>query len=156
MTELLYLDHAIYPEGVKVHHWKINSMLDWPSPRNLTKLRGFIGLCNYYHKFVKGYSNYTTALTDLTKKGEFSWNREAKQAFQNMKEIISSCLVLALPHFSKPFVLACDDSGEGIGAFLMQERLHIAYESRKLQPHERLYSIYDKEMLSIMHALAKF
>ena len=73
-----------------------------------------------------------------------------------MKEIMSSFLVLALPDFSKPFVLDCDASGEGIEAILMQERYPISYESIKLQPHERLYSIYDKEMLDIMHALAKF
>ena len=47
-------------------------------------------------------------------------------------------------------------SGEGIGAVLMQGGHPIAFESRKLLPHERLYFIYDKEMLAIMHALAKF
>ena len=73
-----------------------------------------------------------------------------------MKEIMSSCLVLELPNFSKPFVLECDAFGEGIGVVLMQYRHPIAFKRKKLQPHERLYSIYDKEMLAIMHALAKF
>ena len=73
-----------------------------------------------------------------------------------MEEIMSSCPVLALLDFSKPFVLECDASGVGIGVVLMQDRHPIAFESRKLQPHERLYSIYDKQMLAIMHALAKF
>ena len=73
-----------------------------------------------------------------------------------MKEIMSSCPVLAFPYFSKPFVLECDASRVGIGAILMQDRNPIYFESRKLQPHEKLYSIYDKEMLAIMHALAKF
>ena len=68
---------------------------------------------------------------------------------------MSSCLVLAFPDFTKTFVLDCDGSGEGIGVVLMQERNPIAYERRKLHPHERLYSIYDKEMLAIMHALDK-
>ena len=69
---------------------------------------------------------------------------------------MSSCPVLALPDFTQPFILECDASGEGISAVLMQGGHPIAFESRKLLPHERLYPIYDKEMLAIMHALAKF
>jgi hypothetical protein len=73
-----------------------------------------------------------------------------------MKEVMSTCPVLALPDFTQPFVLECDASGEGIGAVLMQQRHLIAYERRKLSEREKLYPIYDKEMLAIMHALAKF
>ena len=73
-----------------------------------------------------------------------------------MKEVMSSCLVLALPEFSQSFVLECDASGEGIGALLMQNNHPIAFESRKLKDYERHYSIYDKEMLAILHALTKF
>ena len=79
-----------------------------------------------------------------------------QETFEQMKEVMSSCLVLALPDFSQPFVLECDASGEGIGAVLTQNHHPIAFESRKLQNYERSYSIYDKEMLAIMHALAKF
>ena len=69
---------------------------------------------------------------------------------------MSSCPVLVLLDFTQPFVLECDASGEGVGAILMLGGHPIAFESRKLLPHERLYPIYDKEMLAIMHALAKF
>ena len=69
---------------------------------------------------------------------------------------MSSSPVLALPNFTQPFVFECDASGEGIDTVLMQGGHPIAFESRKLLPHERLYSIYDKEMLAIMDALAKF
>ena len=69
---------------------------------------------------------------------------------------MTSCPVLALPNFRKPFELHCDAFGEGVGAVLMQDKHPIAYESKKLRGLERSFSIYDKEMLAIMHALAKF
>lgn len=64
--------------------------------------------------------------------------------------------MLALPVFSQPFTVECDASGEGIGAILSQDGHPISFESRKPLPHEMSYSIYDKEMLAIVHALAKF
>ena len=77
-------------------------------------------------------------------------------SFDKLKEVMSSCPVLALPDFTQPFILECDALGEGIGVVLMRNRHSIAFESRKLRGAKRLYSIYDKEMLAIMHALAKF
>jgi hypothetical protein len=73
-----------------------------------------------------------------------------------MKKVMSTCPVLALPYFTQPITVECDASGVGIGAVLMQNRHPIVYESRKLRVPELLYTIYDKEMLAIMHALAKF
>ena len=73
-----------------------------------------------------------------------------------MKEVMSNCLILALPDFSKPFVLECDASGEGIGAVLKQGQNPVAFESRNIQQHDNIYPIYHKEMLAIMHAFIKF
>jgi hypothetical protein len=73
-----------------------------------------------------------------------------------MKKVMSTCPVLSLPDFSQPFILECVASGAGVGAILMQNRHPIAYESRKMRGPEFLYTIYDKEMLAIMHALSKF
>ena len=61
----------------------------------------------------------TAPLRDLTKKGAFSWLEEAQQRFEKMKEVMSSCPILALPNFSQPFVLECNALGEGIGVVLM-------------------------------------
>jgi hypothetical protein len=76
--------------------------------------------------------------------------------FDHMKEVMGTCPVLALPDLTLSFVLECDASGEGIEAVLMQGGHPIVFESRKLSQPKRLYSIYDKEMLAIMHALTKF
>jgi hypothetical protein len=83
-------------------------------------------------------------LEDLTKHGAFIWTKKSQESFDHMKEFMSTCPVLALPDFTLPFVLECDESGEGIGAVLMQRGHPIVFESRKLSQPKRLYSIYDK------------
>ena len=61
------------------HQQKIQAILDWPPPTNLTQLRGFFGLCSYYRRFAKGFSKLVSPLTDLTKKGAFIWIEEAQK-----------------------------------------------------------------------------
>ena len=78
-----------------------------------------MGICTYYRKFVKGFSQLAAPLTDLTKKGAFSWTNTTQRAFDRLKEVMSSYPVLALPDFTQPFVLECDASGEGIDVVLM-------------------------------------
>jgi hypothetical protein len=132
MTEVLYLGHIIKAKGVQVHQEKIEAIIKWPTPKTLIELRGFLGMCTYYGKFVKGFSQLCEPLIDLTKKGALKWDEEAQIMMDKMKKVMSMCLVLALPYFSLPFTLECDASGEGIGAILMQKRHPLAYESRKL------------------------
>ena len=72
MTKMLYLGHVIEENGVQVHQEKIREIIDWPTPKHLTKLKIFLGIFIYYRKFVKGFSQLMTPLTDLTKKGAFS------------------------------------------------------------------------------------
>ena len=119
MTKMLYLGHIIGERGVQVHQEKIQAILEWPTPRNVTELRSFLGLCTYYRRFVRGFSQLTAPLTDLTKKGAFSWSEGAQVVFKKLKEVMSSCPVLAMPDFTQSFMLECDASGEGIGAVLM-------------------------------------
>jgi hypothetical protein len=83
-----------------VHQEKIRAIIEWPTPRNVTELKSFLGLCTYYRKFVKGFSQLTTPLTDLTKKGDFVWIKKAHETFEKMKQVLSSCHVLALPDFT--------------------------------------------------------
>jgi hypothetical protein len=102
--------------------------MEWPTPKTLTELRGFLGICRYYRKFVKGFSQLCAPLTDLTKKGAFKWNEEAQMTMDKMKKVMSTCPVLALLDFGLPFTLGCDASKEGIGVVLMQNRYPLAYE----------------------------
>jgi hypothetical protein len=93
--------------------------MEWPTPKILIELRGFLGMCTYYRKFVKGFSQLCAPLTDLTKKGAFKWDKEAQIMMDKMNKVMSTCPVLALPDFSLPFTLECDASREGIGVILM-------------------------------------
>lgn len=113
-------------------------------------------MCGFYRRFISGYTRHATPLTDLMKKGAFLWTPKAPECFDKLKELMTSCLVLALPNFSKSFELHCDASGEGVGAVLMQDKHLIVFEIRKLRGLERSFSTCDKEMLAIMHAFSKF
>jgi hypothetical protein len=101
-------------------------------PKNVTELRSFFGLCNYYRWFVRVFSQLGAPLTDLTCHGDFIWTEESHKSFDHMKEVMGTCPVLALPDFTLPFVLECDVSDEGIGVVLMQGGHPIVFESRKL------------------------
>ena len=72
MQEMLYLRHVIGSNEVHVHLDKIRAILDWTTPKNVTELKDFLGLCTYYRRYVSAFSQVATPLTDLTKKGAFS------------------------------------------------------------------------------------
>jgi len=73
--------------------------VDWPTPRSVTELQSFFGLSSYYRRFVRGFSQLGAPLTDLTKKGAFQWTEESQRTFEKMKEVMSTCPVLALLDF---------------------------------------------------------
>ncbi|XP_057835045.2 uncharacterized mitochondrial protein AtMg00860-like [Cryptomeria japonica] len=105
LTKILYLGHIIGTNGVKVHQEKIQAILDWPPPKKIYELRGFLGICSYYKRFVCRFSQLASPLIDLTKKGAFSWSESAQLAFDKLKDVMSLCPVLALLDFMQPFVL---------------------------------------------------
>ena len=85
MIKLLYLGHIISTEGVRMDLDKVKAIVEWPTPKNLTQLRGFLRLCGFYCRFVNGYSHHATPLTNLTKKGAFGWTCEAQECFEMFK-----------------------------------------------------------------------
>ena len=119
-------------------------------------MQGFLGLTGYYRKFVKNYGRIATPLTTLLKKDAFSWTPEATKAFEHLKEAMCLALVLAMPDFTKTFIVECDASGNRIGVVLMQEGRPISFEIRSIKGKYLQKAIYEKEMLAILHALKKW
>ncbi|XP_041020513.1 uncharacterized mitochondrial protein AtMg00860-like [Juglans microcarpa x Juglans regia] len=117
--ELEYIGHFILGERVRVDQGKIEALVDWPLPKDVLLLRGFLSLIGYYRRFVKNYSLIAKPLTSLLKKDNFEWIQEAREAFENLKRAMTVTAVLTLPNFEKPFEVYIDASEEGIGAVLM-------------------------------------
>jgi hypothetical protein len=154
--KISYLGHIINQEGVSMDPEKITAMLNWPKPNTLKTLRGFLGLTGYYRKFIQHYGSIARPLNQLLKKDAFKWEGDADKAFQQLQLAMTRAPVLALPYFSKTFVIECDASGVGIGAVLMQEKRPIAFFSQALHGRNLQLSTYEKEMLALVTAIKKW
>ncbi|GFX16047.1 retrovirus-related Pol polyprotein from transposon 412 [Trichonephila clavipes] len=120
--EVNYLGHIISAEGVRTDPEKVSAVKNWKRPENLRELRSFLGLCTYYRKFVKGFSNIARPLHKLTEsKQKFQWTKECEDSFLQLKEALTSSPILIYPQPDKPFILDTDASNESVGAVLSQE-----------------------------------
>ena len=126
-SEIEYLGHVINQDGVATDPAKISAIQAWPTPKTVTELRSFLGLTGYYRRFIQSYGVICRPLFDALKKNSFIWLASQDLAFTQLKQIMSSPPVLALPDFSQPFVLEADASGNGIGAVLMQQGKPISF-----------------------------
>jgi hypothetical protein len=165
VQEVEFLGFIIGIEGVKMDPAKVESVMLWPVPKSPHDVRMFLGLANFYRRFVKDFSQLAAPLTRLLKKEnmmkKFHWNMEAQHAFEHLKTAFTTAPILS--HFdpTQPTILEADASTHALGAVVSQldsdGKLHpIAFHSRKFTPAELNYDIYDKEMLAIVDSLEHY
>ncbi|CAA7036636.1 unnamed protein product [Microthlaspi erraticum] len=152
--EMGFLGHIVSAEGVSVDPAKIEAIRDWPRPSSATEIRSFLGLAGYYRRFVKGFATMAQPMTKLTGKDvPFVWSAECEESFSQLKEMLTTTPVLALPEPGKPYMVYTDASGIGLGCVLMQEGRVIAYASRQWQGSERNRPTHDLELGAVIFAL---
>jgi hypothetical protein len=129
--ETLFLGHVVGRDGIKPDPAKVTAVKGWPVPQTVTDVRSFLGLTNYFRRFIQGYAQITRPLTDLTRKDmPFAWSPDCQAAFDRLKFALTSAPVLQPPDFDKPFVVVSDAIGFAAGAVLLQDDKPLAGRCR--------------------------
>ena len=156
-----YLGHVVTPEGISPNPDKVRVVQEYPTPTNLKELRSFLGLANYYRRFVRGFSHIANPLNALTKKNvPFVWTVACAEAFDKLKRALVSAPILAYPNFREPFLLFVDASSIGMGFTLAQiqngKEVFIAYNGRGLNKAEQNFCTTEREALALVEGIKKF
>lgn len=164
--EVEFLGFVISDNGIKTNPKKVEAITNFPKPKTLRELRSFLGITNYYRRFIRDYAKIAKPLTMLlrgeagrttkhnSRKILVDLNENALEAFNKLKSILTSDdVMLAYPNFNKEFSLTTDASNYALGAVLSQDNRPIVFLSRTLSRAEEHYATNEKEMLSIVWAL---
>ena len=159
--EVKYLGHIISKHGVRVNPENTEKVKTFPVPQNTKQVKSFLGMANYYRKFVKDFAQIASPLTSLLKKNvKFQWTLSCQKAYDTLKNALVTAPILAFPDFDKPFILSTDASEYSMGYVLSQiqnGREHaIAYGGRSLHGAELKWHITDKEALALVEGIQHF
>jgi hypothetical protein len=121
IKEVPFLGHVVSPEGIVVDPSMVKEVLDWKPPMSVSEVRSFLGLADYYRRFILNFSKIVKPITKFLKKGnKYVWGDACDEGFKNLKKLLTTSPVLAQPDTDKPFDIYCDASGTSLGV-LMQE-----------------------------------
>ena len=159
--EVSYLGHIISRDGMRPDPEKIDKILHFPRPSDVSTLRSFLGLASYYRRFIQGFAKIATPLHELLRKDqEFVWSENCENSFKQLCTILTTSPVLVYPNCNEPFTLYTDASGKAIGSVLTQIRdgkeHPVAYASRSLQKAEQKYGISEQEALAVVWSIKIF
>eukprot|EP00253_Pinus_taeda_P010466 PITA_10466 len=161
LNEGIVLGHYISSQGIKVDPSKIQIIVNLPIPKTQKDVRSFLRYASYYRRFIEHFSRIALPLFKLlAKDAPFNWNDNCQQTFETLKEKLSTTLVLKGPNWNLPFHIFTDASDTAVGASLGQkeESCHysIYFISKNITPAELNYTVTEKEMLAVIHAVNKF
>ena len=146
--EVTFLGHKLLSRSVLPNPDNVQKLLDWPVPRNVTEVRGFLGLGSYYGRFVHNFSQVAQPMIDLTKKDQaFPWSTACQEAFDEIKKILSSADVMAYPASEGLFILDTDASEKASRAVLSQ----VQDNCERVIAFGRNYCVTDRELLAAKH-----
>ena len=155
-----FLGHIVSTTGIAMDPKKIQAIVDWPTLQNRQDVMSFLGLANYYRKYIQGFSQIAAPISNLLKKkAPFVWGNEEQTAFDTLKRVITEGPILRLPDPDLSFVVTTDASDKAVGAVLTQRSQDtnfdhpVAFHSRKMKPSEMNYAPWAKELLAIVDAL---
>lgn len=164
--EVEFLGFIVADTGIKTNPKRVEAIQNFPLPKTLKDLRSFLGLSNFYRRFIRDYAKIAKPLTSLLRgeagrMSKYSSNKmvinldpDAMDAFRKLKTTLSSSdVILAYPDFSREFDLTTDASNYAMGAVLSQDNRPIVYLSKTLSKAEEHYATNEKEMLAIVWAL---
>jgi hypothetical protein len=148
------LGHVLSKEGVAIDPDKVRSIMEWPTPKDVSGIISFMGLAGYYRIFVKGFSKIGCPITTLQKKGtEFTWTQKCEERFQTMKHLLTHAPMLKITDSEANLLVCTNSCKEGLGGVLMRGGSVVYYESQKLNEHEVNYVTHDLELDAIVHTL---
>ena len=152
--QVAFLGHVVSEDGIATDPEKIQAVVSWPPPTNVTQVRAYPGFCSYYQRFIPNFSQIVLPLYRLTgKQVPFHWTKECNDAFEKLKGQLISAPIMAYPTDTGKYLLDTDASDVAIGAVLSQTQggklCIIAYASRSLNKAERKYCVTRKELLAI-------
>ena len=155
--QTLYLGHVIPAQGIHADPEKVKVVQDWQVPKSRKQMMSFLGLSNYFKKYIPDYSTFTAPLVALTKPlAHLHMSTECLASFAELKTKLITAPVLVVPDDTQPYHLVCDALGVGTGAALFQPHGLISYFSYKMTPAETRYHTGEQELLGVIRALERF
>eukprot|EP01133_Synstelium_polycarpum_P003852 gene3852-4449_t len=158
LREVEYLGYIVNGITIRPMRNKTDEIAKWAVPKNANDVRRFLGIVNYYHKYIPNLVNKTRRLSELIKKNShFKWTRKHREDFEFLRTAVSDESTLFVPNYENPFYIDTDASQYGLGYVIYQmeelERRHILYGSKTFSSAERNYTVLEKEFLAIITSL---